>query len=275
MLALQILVNGILLGGIYASIAGGFSLVWGVLNVINILHGSFVVLGAYLAFFAYTLLGIHPYLFVPIAALLLFVLGFVIQYVIVNRVIDAPVLVSLTLTFGLTLFLDNLMLNVFKADFRKVNLKPPLGVIDVSDYIPAIDIVVPIDRLASMAFALLLVGLLYWLLRHTSVGRAIVAVRMDRYAASLMGVDARIIFAITFGLGAGMAAAAGALLSPIFPISPLASTAYLGKAFVICILGGLGSVTGVLVGGIALAFSKALAPTSSVRSIRSRCRSRC
>lgn len=252
MIALQILVNGILLGGIYASIAGGFSLVWGVLNVINILHGSFVVLGAYLAFFAYTLLGIHPYMFVPIAALLLFAIGFLVQYVIVNRVIDAPVLVSLTLTFGLTLFLDNLMLNLFKADFRKVNLKPPLGVIDLSDYIPALDIVVPIDRLASMAFALLLVGLLYWLLRRTAIGRAIVAVRMDRYAAILMGVDARLIFAVTFGLGAGMAAGAGALLSPIFPISPLASTAYLGKAFVICILGGLGSVTGVLVGGIAL-----------------------
>ncbi len=252
MLTLQILVNGILLGGIYASIAGGFSLVWGVLNVINIMHGSFVVLGAYLAFFAYTLLGIHPYLFVPIAALLLFALGFAVQYVVVNRVIDAPVLVSLTLTFGLTLFLDNLMLSAFKADFRKVNLKPPLGIIDVSDTFPAIDIIVPIDRLASMGYALLLVLLLYWLLRRTSIGRAIVAVRMDRYAASLMGVDARLIFAITFGLGAGMAAAAGALLSPIFPISPLASTAYLGKAFVICILGGLGSVTGVLVGGIAL-----------------------
>lgn len=252
MLAAQILVNGILLGGIYASIAGGFSLVWGVLNVINILHGSFVVLGAYLAFFAYTLLGIHPYLFVPIAGALLFAIGFAVQYVLVNRVIDAPVLVSLTLTFGLTLFLDNLMLNLFKADFRKVNLKPPLGIIDVSDYFPSIDIVVPIDRLASMGYAFVLVLLLYWLLRMTSVGRAIVAVRMDRYAASLMGVDARLIFAITFGIGAGMAAAAGALLSPIFPISPLASTAYLGKAFVICILGGLGSVTGVLVGGIAL-----------------------
>ncbi|RTL71260.1 MAG: branched-chain amino acid ABC transporter permease [Hyphomicrobiales bacterium] len=252
MLALQILVNGILLGGIYASIAGGFSLVWGVLNVINILHGSFVVLGAYMAFFAYTLLGIHPYLFVPIAALLLFAIGLAVQYAIVNRVIDAPVLVSLTLTFGLTLFLDNVMLNAFKADFRKVNLRPPLGIIDVSDYLPAIDIIVPVDRLASMAFAILLVALLYWLLRRTSIGRAIVAVRMDRYAASLMGVDTRIIFAVTFGIGAAMAGAAGALLSPIFPISPLASTAYLGKAFVICILGGLGSVTGVLVGGVAL-----------------------
>jgi branched-chain amino acid transport system permease protein len=252
MLALQILVNGILLGGIYASIAGGFSLVWGVLNVINILHGSFVVLGAYLAFFAYTMLGWHPYFFVPIAALALFGIGFVVQYVVVNRVIQAPVLVTLTLTFGLTLFLDNVMLTAFKADFRKVNLQPPLGVIDLSDYVAALDIIVPIDRLASMVFALALVATLYWLLRMTAVGRAIVAVRMDRYAAALMGVDAKLIFALTFGIGAGMAGAAGALLSPIFPISPLASTAYLGKAFVICILGGLGSVAGVLVGGIAL-----------------------
>lgn len=249
---LQILVNGILLGGIYASIAGGFSLVWGVLNVINILHGAFVVLGAYLAYFAYTMLGIHPYLFVPIAAVLLFGVGFLVQYFVVNRVIDAPVLVSLTLTFGLALFLDNLMLNLFKADFRKVNLKPPLGIIDFSDYWEPLDIVVPIDRLVSMAFALILVLLLYVLLRRTSIGRAIVAVRMDRYAASLMGVDAPLVFAITFGIGAGMAAAAGALLSPIFPISPLASTVYLGKAFVICILGGLGSVVGVLLGGVVL-----------------------
>ena len=252
MLILQILVNGILLGGIYASIAGGFSLVWGVLNVINILHGAFVVLGAYVAYFAYTMLGLHPYLFVPIAAVLLFAVGFLVQYFIINRVIDAPVLVSLTLTFGLALFLDNLMLNLFKADFRKVNLKPPLGIIDFSDYWAPLDIVVPIDRLASMAFALLLVLLLYILLRRTSIGRAIVAVRMDRYAASLMGVDAPLVFAVTFGIGAGMAAAAGALLSPIFPISPLASTVYLGKAFVICILGGLGSVVGVLLGGVVL-----------------------
>ena len=252
MLYLQVLVNGILLGGLYACIAVGFSLVWGVLNVINILHGSFVVLGAYLAFFAYTLLGLHPYLAAPLAALVLFAIGYVLQLVVVNRVIEAPVLVTMTTTFGLTLLVDNLMLLAFKADFRKVSLKPSLGVIDLSDTLPALDIFVPVDRLASMMFALLFVLLLYWLLRGTSVGRAIVAVRMDRFAATLMGVDARRIFALTFALGAGLAGAAGALLSPIFPISPLAGTAYLGKAFVICVLGGLGSVSGVLVGGLAL-----------------------
>lgn len=252
MLYVQILINGILLGGIYACIAVGFSLVWGVLNVINILHGSFIVLGAYLAFFAYTALGIHPYLFAPIAALVLFMLGYVVQLVVINRLIDAPVLVSLTATFGLTLLLDNLMLVAFQANFRKVSLKPPLGIIDLSDTFPSLDLIVPVDRLASMLFALLFVALLYLLLRRTAMGRAIVAVRMDRYAAMLMGVDTVKVFAATFALGAALAGAAGALLSPIFPISPLAGTAYLGKAFVICVLGGLGSVSGALVGGLVL-----------------------
>jgi branched-chain amino acid transport system permease protein len=252
MLYVQVLVNGLLLGGLYACIAAGFSLVWGVLNVINILHGSFVVLGAYLAFFAYSLLGIHPFVFAPIAALALFAVGYVIQFAVVNRVVEAPVLITMTTTFGLTLLLDNIMLVAFKADFRKINLVPPLGIIDLSSTIPGLDVIVPIDRLASMLFALLFVALLYLLLRGTSVGRAIVAVRMDRYAAILMGVDPTTIFALTFGLGAALAGAAGALLSPIFPISPLAGTTYLGKAFVTCVLGGLGSVTGVLVGGLVL-----------------------
>jgi branched-chain amino acid transport system permease protein len=252
LLYVQILINGILLGGLYACIAVGFSLVWGVLNVINILHGSFIVLGAYLAFFAYNGYGIHPYLFAPVAALSLFMLGYAIQLVVVNRVIEAPVLVTMTTTFGLTLLLDNLMLVAFQANFRKVSLKSPLGIIDLSDTFPSLDLIVPVDRLVSMMFALLFVALLYLLLRHTVIGRAIVAVRMDRYAATLMGVNTEKVFAVTFALGAGLAGAAGALLSPIFPISPLAGTTYLGKAFVICVLGGLGSVSGALVGGLVL-----------------------
>jgi branched-chain amino acid transport system permease protein len=210
------------------------------------------VLGAYLAFFAYTGLGIHPYLFAPVAALLLFMLGYAVQLIVINQVIEAPVLVTLTTTFGLTLLLDNLMLVAFQANFRKVNLKPALGIIDLSDTFPSIDLIVPVDRLVSMLFALLFVGLLYLLLRRTVIGRAIVAVRMDRYAATLMGVNTVKVFAVTFALGAALAGAAGALLSPIFPISPLAGTAYLGKAFVICVLGGLGSVSGALVGGLVL-----------------------
>ncbi len=252
MLYLQVFTNGVLLGGLYACIAVGFSLVWGVLNIINILHGSFVVLGAHLAFFAYTSFGIHPYLFAPLAGAALFCLGYCTQRLVINRVVEAPVLVTLTMTFGLSLLVDNLMLLAFKADFRKVDLRPPLGILDLSDYLTGLDIVLPVDRLASMIFALLFVVMLYVLLRATAIGRAIVAVRMDRFAATLMGVDTVHIYALTFALGAALAGAAGALLSPIFPISPLAGVTYLGKAFVVCVLGGLGSIAGALVGGLAL-----------------------
>jgi branched-chain amino acid transport system permease protein len=245
-LYVQVLVNGLVLGGLYSAIAVGFSLVWGVLNIINILHGSLIILGSYTAFFAYQYLHINPFLFVPVAALLLFCLGYAIQATVINRVMGSPVLITLTLTFGLNLVLYNLMILAFKADFRKVILSPPLGSIHMGG------VVVPADRLISMAFALALVGLLHGLLRASRTGRAIVAVRMDREAALLMGVKVGRIYAITFGLGAALAGAAGSLFSVIFPISPETANALLGKAFVICILGGLGSVPGVVAGGVTL-----------------------
>jgi len=245
-LALQILANGLMLGGLYACIAAGFSLVWGVLNVINILHGSLIVLGAYLAFFAYTLWGVHPFASIAVAAALFFALGYLIQSTMINRVIAAPVLITLTLTFGLDLMLSNAMIVAFRADFRKLTLDPPLGSVALGS------VVMPVDRLLAMVLALALTGLLYLLLARSRIGRAIVAVRMDREAAALMGVDVKRIYAITFGLGALMAGAAGPLLAMIFPISPITGPVYLGKAFVVCVLGGLGSVPAVIVGGIVL-----------------------
>jgi branched-chain amino acid transport system permease protein len=246
MIYLQILANGLVLGGLYACIAVGFSLVWGVLNVINILHGTFIVLGSYVAFFAYQYLGIHPFLSIGIAGALLYVVGYAVQKTMVNRVIAAPVLITLTLTFGLDLILNNAMLVAFTADYRKINLVNPLRTIEIGP------IFLPGDRVAAMALAMILTLLLYWLLRDTRIGRAIVAVRMDREAAALMGVDVKNVNAVTFGIGALMAGAAGALLSIIYPISPLNSSLFLGKAFVVCVVGGLGSVPGALIGGLAL-----------------------
>jgi branched-chain amino acid transport system permease protein len=246
MLYLQILANGLVLGGLYACIAAGFSLVWGVLNVINILHGSFIVLGGYLAFFAYVKLGIHPFASILIAAPLFFALGYALQRGLINRMIAAPVLLTLTLTFGLDLMLSNAMLTAFTADFKKLTLEPPLGTISLGS------VVLPVDRLAAMVLALALTGLLYLVLSRSRIGRAIVAVRMDREAAALMGVRVKAIYAVTFGLGAAMAGASGPLLAMIYPISPLSGPVYLGKAFVICVLGGLGSVPGAMIGGLAL-----------------------
>lgn len=247
MLAAQVLINALVLGCLYACLAIGFSLVWGVLNVINLIHGSFIVLGAYLAWSAYQWAGITPWFALLIAAPVFFAFGYLLQILLLNRVIAAPVLVTLTLTFGLDLILNNAMIYYFKADFRKLTLNPPTGSISL------FDVIVPVDRLIATATALVLTGLLYLLLRRSKVGRAIVAVRLDRDAAVLMGVNVQSIYAIAFGLGAALAGCAGVLMALIFPISPLTSTAYLGKAFVVCVLGGLGSVSGALAGGLLLA----------------------
>ena len=246
MLWVQVLVNGLALGGLYACIAAGFSLIWGVLNIINILHGSLIVLGGYLAFFAHQYFGINPFLFAPIAGAITFVFGYALQRTMINPVMGRPVLITLVLTFGLNLFLDNAMLAAFSADYRKVNLQPPLGIIELGN------IIVPVDRIYATAVGLALVGGLWLLLRFTQLGRAIVAVRMDRDAAALMGIDVKWTYAIAFGLGTFMAGSAGALLAAIFPISPVSSSGYLGKAFVICVLGGLGSIPGVVAGGFML-----------------------
>tara|TARA_B100001245_G_C22884487_1_gene425474 strand:+ start:1442 stop:2308 length:867 start_codon:yes stop_codon:yes gene_type:complete len=246
MLYLQILLNGLLLGGLYALIAVGFSLVWGVLNVINILHGTFIVLGSYIAYFTHLYFGIHPFASVIISGSVLFCLGYVIQAGIINRVIAAPVLMTLTLTFGLDLLLNNAMLIAFTADYRKLILTDSLGSYDLWG------LILPLNRVAGVGLAALLTFGLYRLLRDSNIGRAIVSVRMDREAATLMGVRVNRINAVTFALGALMAGAAGSIFSIIYPISPINSGLFLGKAFVICILGGLGSVPGAMIGGIAL-----------------------
>src|ERR671928_140432 len=155
MIYLQVLANGLVLGGLYAGIAVGFSLVWGVLNVINIMHGSFVVLGSYIAYFAYAFFGIHPFLSVILAGAALCVLAYPLQAGLINRVVGAPVLMTLTLTFGLDLILNNGMLLAFKADYRKLTLEKPLGSLQAGP------VVLPLDRVAATPLALLLTFTLY------------------------------------------------------------------------------------------------------------------
>jgi branched-chain amino acid transport system permease protein len=241
---MQTLINGLVLGGLYACIAVGFSLVWGVLNVINMMHGSFIVLGAYLAYFVFAIAGIHPFFAVPLVGGLLFAGGYLLQRGVINRVVDQPVLITLVLTFGLDMILYNAMVLGFSATPRRVALD--MGVLEFGT------MVLPVDRIAAMALALLLTGLLYYLLRSSRVGRAIVAVRMDREAAALMGIRVEHIYAVTFGLGAFMAGAAGCLIAIVYPFSPAMTGLFLGKAFVVCVVGGLGSVPGALVGGLVL-----------------------
>lgn len=244
MLIPQIIANGLVLGTLYACIAIGFSLVWGVLNVINMMHGSFIILGGYLTFFAWTQLGFNPFLTLPVVAAVLFLIGYVLQYLLINKVVSAPVLTTLTLTFGLDMILYNLMTVYFTATPRRVPLD--FGSVQI------LGIAMPVDRLLGMGLALLLTAILFVVMRGSKIGRAIVAVRMDRQAAALMGIRVNRIYAITFGIGALMAGAAGTIFAMVFPITTNLTGAFLGKAFIICVIGGLGSVSGALVGGIAL-----------------------
>jgi branched-chain amino acid transport system permease protein len=241
---LQALVNGIMLGGLYACIAVGFSLVWGVLNVINMLHGSFIILAGYLTFFAWSLAGVHPLIALPASVLLMFGFGYLLQYAVINRVVHRPVLTTLTLTFGLDMILYNAMNSFFEATPRRITLN--WGSTSIGD------LVLPLDRLVAMALAFTLTGILYAVMRGSRIGRAIVAVRMDKDAAALMGIRIPHVYAMTFALGAAMAGACGALFAVAFPVTTNVSGLILGKAFVVCVIGGLGSVPGALMGGIAL-----------------------
>lgn len=246
----QYVVNGLLMGGLYACLAVGFALVWGVLNIVNMLHGSMVVLGAYFCLVGVQQLGLPLYAVAPAVCIVLFAFGYVIQRGLLNRVITQPILITLTLTFGLELIVNNVILNVFSATPRSLAVN--LGTLDVWG------MRIPMVRIIGMLVAVFLTLLLYWLLRHSKMGRAIIAVRMDRHAAALMGIRIPQIYALTFGIGALMAGAAGCAMALIYPVTPMMSGVFLGKAFVICVLGGLGSVPGAIIGGLVLGLVEGL-----------------
>jgi branched-chain amino acid transport system permease protein len=241
------------LGGLYACVAVGFSLIWGVLNVINLMHGVLVVLGGYLAWLSWSWFGLHPLLSLPFVALLTGLLGALIQGGLLNFVIRAPVLITLVVTFGLELIGTNVLLLIFGADYRTIRPNLALGTAVVGG------LRIPLDRAVAAAAALVMTGLLWLILRRSWLGRAIVAVRMDRDASLLMGIRVNGIHVATFALGAALAGTAGCLLGVVFPISPLQSESYLGTAFTVCVLGGLGSVTGAAAGGLLLGIVESFA----------------
>jgi branched-chain amino acid transport system permease protein len=243
-LFLQNLVNGILAGGILALVALGFSLVWGIMNIINLAHGSFVMLGAYLTYVLFTEYHVDPFLSVPIAFVVLYVFGYLVQRFVINFVVRAPVLTTFLLTFGLSLLLINVALLVFHGDSKAVSpaysgANFALGAITV-----------PWVKLWTLVVALAITGVLQLWLTRTKMGRAIRATSMDISAAQLTGVRVAHVYAVVFALGAGLAGAAGALVSLSYSLNPTMGEPFVVKAFVVCVLGGLGSVQGALIGGL-------------------------
>jgi len=243
---LQAIINGILFGSVYAMIGIGFSLVWGVMNIVNLAHGSFIMIGAYLSFTLYAAYRIDPFLSIPLVMAALFLLAYGIQYFLINRVVRGPSFVTLTFTFGLQILIANVCLLIWTADYKSVKLPYSSAGLELGG------LVIPLVRFGIFGVAVLLTFLFYLFMRKTKVGIAINATALNFEGAKTVGVDVDKIYAITFAVSAALAAAAGALISPIMSINPFTGGALVGKAFVIAILGGLGSTVGALVGGLTL-----------------------
>jgi len=251
----QSLINGVLLGGVYAAYSAGFSLIFGVMGVVNLAHGELIMLGAFSAYWLFELFGLDPYLSLPFAFFFLFCFGYLIQRFIINRVIELPHIMSYILTFGIHLMVANVALKLWTHDFRSVT----------TSYSGAnaafAGMIIPYSRLVTFLLALLIITLLWLFLNRTETGRAIRATAMDKEVARLMGVRIKSIYAVTFGLGAGVTGLAGASISPFEIISPEMGLQYTIVAVGVVGLGRMGYMPGVLGGGIVLGIAQSLAVT--------------
>ena len=258
----QLVILGLLAGGVYVAVGIGFGLVWGVLNIVNLAHGALVIVGGYLTWQLFTSLHLDPFLTLPIDALALFALGYALQRGIINRIIRAPLLFTFLLTFGVNLMIVNILLLIFGSDFRSVTPSYSGQGFEFGA------IVIPYVPLISLAVAILAAAALALVLNRTRIGLAINAIAADRDAAQLVGIDLRHAYAVTFGLGAACAGIAGGLIAMIQAITPTAGEPYTLQAFVVVILGGLGRVSATVVGGLAFglveAFGQSIPGSGSV-----------
>jgi len=241
---LQVVISGLLLGGVYALFAAGMNMIFGVLRVINLAHGELMMLGAYTTFWLFTLTNVNPLLSIPVSALLMFSLGAVIERTLIERVVDQPMLSSLLLTFGLSTLFMGTALSLWTANFRSV---PYLtGAVNV------LGLNLSQTRLVAFAIALAVTGLTYGFLRFSTFGKAIRATAQNAEVAQVCGINVGRVRLATFALGSAMAAVSGSLIAMIFTISPEMGRMFLGRAFAIVVLGGLGSFIGAFLGALVL-----------------------
>ncbi|NDU92782.1 MAG: branched-chain amino acid ABC transporter permease [Ferrovum sp.] len=248
----QILANGVLLGGLYALMALGLALVWGVLNIVNLAHGAFIMLGAYVGYYLFTLFDIDPFVALPISMAVLFCVGYLLQRGILNLIARAAMFNTLLITFGIDVVLTQLAQILFSADYRTIN--PSYA---GSNFVLS-GITLPWVRVLAFAVALLLTISMWLFLLHTRLGRGIRATAQNLGAARLYGVAPGAIYALTFGIGAALAGGAGDLYGVVSQINPYIGATLTAKSFAIAIIGGLESPLGVVVGGIFLGVIESL-----------------
>ncbi|MBO8182990.1 MAG: branched-chain amino acid ABC transporter permease [Archaeoglobus sp.] len=238
------IISGLLLGLVYGLAAIGLNLIWGVMKVINLSHGAFIALGMFSIWILYTSFGIFPYIGIIMILGLGLVLGIITYFGALHRVIDAPELSTLLATFSVSLIIIGFGTFIFKTNPKALDFS--LGGIEAGS------IVILGTKVATGVISIIFTVLLYAFLYKTRPGKAIRAVSMNRTAAELMGINSSLILALSFGIGIALAMVAGALIATIFPFTILSGGGYELKSFVICVLGGLGSPIGALVGGITL-----------------------
>jgi branched-chain amino acid transport system permease protein len=247
----QATIYGLLQGGLLALVAVGFSLVWGVMNVVNLSHGAFVVLGAYLGWQLHSSLGLDPFLGMILVAAVLFCLGYAVQRLLINLVVNGPIFITLLLTFGLELLLVQGMNIVFTANYQSITTSYAGNAVIVGD------IQLPLGRLLAFALAVVITVALVRVMSRTRVGMSIMATGMDRGAARLMGIRARHVYAVTFGLATALAGMAGTMVGVVDTFNPAAAGRFTLLSFVIAVLGGLGNMYGALVGGMLMGLVQA------------------
>lgn len=243
---LQIVVSGILLGGVYALFATGLNLIFGVMKIINLGHGELMMLGAYITFFLFTNAGINPLLSIPLTAAAVGVIGVLLQFALVERVVGQPIINSLLLTFGLSTLMMGIALNLWTSNYRSVNYEPLSGSWTIGE------LAISKGRAVAFLISVIVTGGMWLFLNRSTFGKAIRATSEHPAVAQLCGIDIRKVRYVTFGLGSAMAAVSGALISIIFTINPEMGRMFIGKGFAIIVLGGLGSYVGALLGAIVL-----------------------
>jgi len=250
----QALINGIMLGGFYAVMVLGFSIIWGVMGVIDLAHGEFVMVGAYLTWYIHKQFGWEPFAAIFVVVVVMFIVGYLLQRILINRIIERPYLISLLVTFGLAIIISNSFKLMFTATPRTVDTM-------FSGFWRAGNVTIPVTRSFVMVAALIIMGLLYLFLQKTRLGKSIRAAAQNREAARIVGIEISSVYAMTFAIAIAITGAAGTLISPVQSIYPFMGSALTLKAFAITALAGLGSIPGALLGGLILGLIEVLIAT--------------
>src|SRR3984893_3486314 len=249
---LPAILNGLMTGAVYALVALGLTLIYGVLHIINFAHGALLTAPMYAAFCAYTLLGLEPYVAAIGLAPAFFAIGYCLQRFVIGPAAHGEDRNILLVTLGLAVVIENALLYAFRADTRTVNLSYAFDIVEVGGAFLAVPRVIAFGTVVAVALVLWIV------MRFTDTGKAVRAVAKEKLGAELVGIDVAHIYAVTFGLGTACLAIAACLLIPTYYVNPVAENAFVLIAFTVVVLGGMGSVPGALIGGLVIGVVESL-----------------